>query len=225
MIAIVTARGGSKRLPGKNMLLLAGRPLIAYSIDAARISGIFDAIVVTTDDPHIAKFAVGAGAELVDRPAELAGDSARSSDAIVHVLDDPRYSGQRAFCLLQPTSPLRTAENIRTAYSMFDAARGSAVVGCCRPHPHPYKSLVERNGKFVAIDSPNRLEAPDQSLPKAIAPNGAIYIAASDSYRKTRSFFSPPPVWYEMGEVESTDINTAHDLAFANFLLATNAKN
>ncbi len=224
MIAIITARGGSKRLPGKNMRQLAGRPLIAYSIDVALASRAFDAVVVTTDDPQIAAFAAGAGAAVVERPPELAGDAARSSDAIVHVLDDPRHAGQSAFCLLQPTSPLRTAENIRAALEMFEAARGPAVVGCRRPHPHPYKSLVERDGKFVAVESMASFEAPDQSLPKAIAPNGAIYVAASEPYRRARTFFAPPPVWYEMDEFESTDIDTAHDLAFAEFLLTTNRR-
>jgi len=224
MIAIITARGGSKRLPGKNMRLLAERPLIAYSIEAAQASRIFDAVVVTTDDPQIAAFAAGAGTDVVERPPELAGDTARSSDAIVHVLDDPRHSQQDSFCLLQPTSPLRTAENIRAAFAMFEAAGGPAVVGCRRPHPHPYKSLVERDGTFVAVESMSLLEAPDQSLPKAIAPNGAIYIAGSGLYRRARSFFEPPPVWYEMDESESTDIDSAHDLAFAEFLLTTNRR-
>jgi CMP-N-acetylneuraminic acid synthetase len=224
VIAIIAARGGSKRVPKKNLRPLAGKPLIAFSIEAALSAGIFSDVVVTTEDDEIAEAASRFGASAIARPLQFARDDSPSWEAIVHVLEQPQFEKSDSFCLLQPTSPLRTARHIAEAHRLFAQGSGRPVVSCTRPHAHPYKCLVEIEGAYRPVLALEDLESPDQSLPRALAPNGAIYMAQSLPYRAQRSFFRPLPIWYEMAASASIDINAQEDFAFAEFALSKTAQ-
>ena len=140
-VALVPARAGSTRVPRKNVRVLAGHPLLAYSIAAARRSGLFDAVVVSTDDAEIAEVARRYGAEVPSlRPAEIAGATSPDIEWVRHVLDGTSYE---AFSILRPTSPFRTAATIRRAWEAFTAVEGAdSLRAVRRVREHPGKMWV-----------------------------------------------------------------------------------
>ncbi len=121
-VAMIPARGGSKRLPGKNLRLLGERPLIVWSIEAAKKSGLFDIVLVTTDDDAIAEVSEGAAAEVVMRPTELAQDNSPTYDAIFHAWESMGDNRHNVSCIatLQPTNPFRPLSMLREAVNMFE---------------------------------------------------------------------------------------------------------
>lgn len=221
-LAIITARGGSKGVPGKNLRQVGGLSLVARAITAARESGVCDRIAVSSDDPAILEEARRHGAEPILRPAELAGDHARSIDAVLHALDVVAQEGLavETVILLQPTSPLRTADDIRQAMALFrQTDSGSVISGCACEH-HPLKTLVLREGRFEALIDPAHLETPRQQLPQAFRTNGAIYINRARDLRQRQAFLVSPIQFYAMDEHRSMDIDSEADLARAAQLLS-----
>lgn len=221
-VAIITARGGSKGLPGKNLRQVGGLSLVARAIRAAQESGVFDQVVVTTDDPAISAEAQAHGAEVIQRPAELAGDRARSIDAVLHALDTLAARGRQheIAVLLQPTSPLRTAADVRQAVALFRARPQGCVIGACPCEHHPYKTLLQRDGELQALLDLSDLEAPRQSLPPAFRPNGAIYVNRVADLQRAKAFLIPPIQLLEMDARHSLDVDSAADLTMAELLLA-----
>jgi CMP-N-acetylneuraminic acid synthetase len=216
LLAIIPARGGSKRLPRKNVLHLGGKPLIAWSIDAARESGCFVDLLMSTDDAEIADVARAHGA-LVPwlRPAEFATDTARSIDVVLHALD--WYERERGavdgMMLLQPTSPFRTAATIRAAAERFRALGADApVVGVSPAETHPawtFSLAGSRMQPFCGWDS---LKLRSQDLPPAYTLNGAIYVSTPGRLRATQSFYADDMHALVMTDrAESQDIDTAED--------------
>ncbi len=224
ILALVTARGGSKGLPGKNILPLAGRPLIGWTIEAARDSGRLDRIILSTDDPAIVEVARSHGAEAPFlRPTELARDDSPHIDAVLHALQWlDRHDGYRPdfVLLLQPTSPLRTSRDIGAAIAMAESGAADSVVGVTQTHDHPY--LARRMSSdgllfpFVPcdIDYPRR-----QDLSPAYAVNGAIYLNRRERLLATRSFESGRAVGYEMPAERSLQIDTAWDFHLCDLVL------
>jgi N-acylneuraminate cytidylyltransferase len=226
ILALITARGGSKRIPGKNIRPLGGRSLITWSIDAARgIQEICD-ILVTTDDVAIADVARNAGA-LVPwlRPAELASDTAKSVDVALHALDwyEKEKGEVDGLLLLQPTSPFRSRETIARGIALFNQQGRRPVVGISPAGSHPMwcfkvdgmtmKPFVERGG----------LHLRSQDLPPAYVVNGAFYLLTPDDLRQTRSFYSDTmlPLVIENPE-ECLDIDTEWDWKIAEAVLHAN---
>lgn len=219
-IAVITARAGSKGLPGKNLRQLGGQSLLARAIEAARQSACFDRIVLTTDGDDIAKEGLRLGAEVVRRPPELAADSAKSIDAVVHALQSLGASRGTAV-LLQPTSPLRTAAHIAEAVALFDAQAAGSVVSAVAAGVHPFKCLLdEGNGRYGAPAGLDALEMPRQQLPAAYVPNGAVYVKRIEDLLAQRRFFVPPLQLYLMDEASSVDIDSEADLQHAAALLS-----
>lgn len=216
--AVVPARAGSKGLPGKNVALLAGRPLVEHAVlQAQRVAGI-DEVVVTTDDAAVARIARRLGAHLVDRPADLAGDLARSVDAVLHALEVTSARDEDAVVLLQPTSPLRRDEDVRRCLVV---PRGDgAVVTVCEPDHHPLKSFIEVEGRLVAVRALEDLEAPRQALPRAMRPNGAVYVVGVGTLRHERRFLVDPVHAVPMPLANSLDVDSADDLARAEAALS-----
>ncbi|UXX81405.1 acylneuraminate cytidylyltransferase family protein [Roseovarius pelagicus] len=145
LVAVIPARGGSKRLPGKNIRPLGGLPLIAWTIRAAIEASIFDEIVVTTDDSGISACAQDAGARVIDRPAVLASDTACSADVVRHAIDLLKLPDAASFMLMQPTSPFRTAEHMREALAL----RGhgcSSVMGIVAGKPLGWALNMDSDG-------------------------------------------------------------------------------
>lgn len=224
-LAVIPARGGSKRLPNKNILPLGGKPLIYWTIEAATgVSEVVE-ILVSTDSEEIASAARAAGA-LVPwlRPAELSTDTASSIDVCLHALDwyVQNYGDIDGLLLLQPTSPFRKAKTISEGMALFNR------YGCNRPvisvspaDSHPmwcYSIINEQLKPFIdSID----LKARSQDLPRAYVINGALYLASPEFLRKYRSFVCERTVPLVIdSKSEGLDIDTKSDLIFAEYLLS-----
>lgn len=212
VVAIITARGGSKGLPRKNILDLNGKPLIAHTIDAARASNIFSNIVVTTDDKEIKEVSLKFGANIIDRPSELATDTASSLDVLEHALRELETENYTHFILLQPTSPLRTEVHIEEAWEKYINDKASSLLSVCEVEHSPFKMLIEnKDGDVEPLTKWEDLTRPRQKLPKAYLPNGAIYINRVDKFLENRNLFEKPICMYLMNRESSLDIDIKRD--------------
>ena len=220
-LALIPARGGSQRLPGKNLRELGGRSLLARAIDCARGCPRIDRVVVTTDDESIAAAAREAGAEVPFlRPAALATAEASSGDAIWHALDWlAEHEGYRpdALALLQPTSPLRTTAHLDAALTQFlaqDPPAGLISVSPARPASWLYVSGGDGRLRRLFDAAP----APEPSAgEKLVIPNGALYLAEL-TYLRTYGFLGPLTEPFLMASFESVDVDTADDWELARRL-------
>jgi CMP-N,N'-diacetyllegionaminic acid synthase len=224
MLAVIPARGGSKGIPRKNIALLRGRPLIAYTIEAARGATCLERVVVSTDDEEIAAVSRGFGAEVVMRPAELARDEASTLSVLQYVIAELTQAGYRpdAVMTLQPTSPLRTSTHIDEAVRAFvNDASADSLVSCIEvPHVfHPH-SVMRRTTEgylvpFLDLPQPGRR----QDKEPVFARNGAaIYITRTEKLGEF--IFGGRLMPYMMPEAASIDIDNLADLAAAERLLA-----
>lgn len=224
VVALVTARGGSKGLPGKNVRLLGGKPLISWSIEAALRSTNVARVLVSTDDPVIADAARQAGGEVPFlRPPELARDDSPHIDVALHALQwlaETAGTMPGYLLLLQPTSPLRRTEDIDESVAIAARRGAVAVVGVTEAPSHPLKTFrLDDAGTLVPfVDSPIAYKR-RQDLPLALAENGAIYLTRTDVLRSSRSFVPPGSVPYVMPAHRSIDIDSALDLALAELVL------
>lgn len=225
-VAIIPARGGSKGVPNKNIRLLAGKPLIAYAIETALTSNMFEDIIVSTDSDKIADVALAYGATVpFMRPDYLATDRSRTIDAVIYTLDrlrDEFKSEYDATVLLQPTAPLRNSDDISKSISLFEESKMPSLVSIAKlEEPHPYKlkkivnGMVEPFLQGVNADS----ERPRQELPECYFLNGAIYITESTVVRKDRSFFGKETSYYIMPNERSVNIDTEIDFKLAEVLI------
>ncbi len=219
ILALIPARGGSKRLLGKNIRLLGGKPLIAWSIDSVKdITEICD-ILVSTDDPLIASVASSSGA-LVPwlRPDELATDTASSVDVVIHALD--WYEANKGLVdgvlLLQPTSPFRTKETICQGIELFRDNCKQLVIGVSPSPVHPMWTLKMVQGKLVPFHSNHGLDIRSQDLPTAYIVNGSFYLSSPGDLRKYKSFttIASIPLLIESPK-EALDIDTHWDFKIA----------
>jgi len=217
-LALIPARGGSKGVPRKNVRPLCGRPLIAWTIEAALGSGYIDRVVVSTEDEEIAAIACNCGAEVPFlRPAELARDDTPGIEVVLHTLRQLAQRFDRVI-VLQPTSPLRTATDIDRALRKQAEAKAPFCVSVTRPKHHPCWSLRADSEGFLRPllpELPNRR----QDLPPVYALNGAIYIAETQALIRQRSFLGEPLLGYEMPPERSLDIDTELDFAIAELLM------
>ena len=224
VLAIIPARGGSKGLPGKNIKELCGKPLIAWSIEHAKSCSDIDRIVVSTDDREIAEVAKKYGAEApFMRPAELANDTASTIDVIFHAInwlkkhEDYR---QEYILLLQPTSPLRTIEDIEGAVQKLKDKGAQAVVSVCETDHHPWWSnILPEDGNMKDFLKPEILNKRRQDLPVFYRLNGAIYLADTDYLYKCNGFLGPNTFAYKMPKSRSVDIDSDVDFKLAQLLL------
>jgi CMP-N,N'-diacetyllegionaminic acid synthase len=214
-IAIIPARGGSVRMPGKNLATFMGQPLIHWTVRAALDSGVVDRVLVSTDDPEIAKAGLAAGAEIPYlRPTELATSTATTYDVIAHMLDHLSLSNAR-IALLQPTSPLRHAQDVKEAFNMMTTQQAPAVVSVCSfDTPWPVLRGLDAAGTLRLLDEP-AAGPPTHQL------NGALYLFTSAILRRTRSFTPPGTVPYVMPAERSVDIDTPLDFQIAHAIAAT----
>lgn len=211
-VALITARGGSKGLPRKNVLPAHGKPLIAWTIEAAMNAKCIEEVFVSTDNKEIKQVSMGYGATVIDRPAELAGDAVSSSLVVKHAIHSLNQLGIKTITLLQPTSPLRTALHIEEAFRTFDDSHAQMVVSVFEPRYHPAKAYVlETSGNISSLIN-NGSHIRRQDLPKAYQPNGAIYIFDTESFSRAGDFPKEDVYPYVMKEAESLDIDGPADL-------------
>ncbi|MFR9710706.1 cytidylyltransferase domain-containing protein [Paenibacillus sp. MB22_1] len=223
-LAIITARGGSKGVPLKNIKPLNGVPLIEYTIKAALSSHCIDEVLVTTDHEEIAKVSRKAGA-LVPflRPAELATDEAKSVDAMIHAID---YYEKHFNCkvndviLLQPTSPLRTANDIDQAWNQYQRLHVESLQSVVETSDHPYYLRDINEGILVKYDQQeSRTDLRRQDLSKLYRLNGAIYIVKRDIIMNDKTLFSDRCGAYIMSKENSVDIDDWIDFQIAEVLI------
>jgi CMP-N-acetylneuraminic acid synthetase len=221
--ALIPARGGSKSIPRKNIASVGGKPLIAWTIEAAVNSKLLNRIYVSTDDEEIAKIAREHGAEVPFlRPAELASDGAGSLGVALHALDWMAAHGNEPdyLLLLQPTSPLRTTDDINGAIGLAAEREASAVLGVCEASPHPWLAR-QISAEGVLSDFFHLQEKPTrrQDYPPAYMINGAIYLNRAASLRTTRTFQPPDALAYVMPPDRSLDIDSPSELRLVDLLL------
>ncbi|MFJ5358501.1 cytidylyltransferase domain-containing protein [Pectobacterium sp. CHL-2024] len=215
-LAIIPARGGSKRLPRKNIKILHGKPLIAWTIDAALSAKTVDDVIVSTDDDEIASVARQYGAQVpFIRPASLASDTSTTEDVIRHAVD---FMSEKHYydkvIILQPTSPLRTAENIDEANLFFDSKNANAVVSVteCEHNPNWINGIDDR----YSLDG--FMEPKTFKKGKLYRLNGAIYIVKRELSPDFSVFYKKGSFAYIMSNKNSVDIDTETDFEYANFL-------
>ncbi len=219
--AIITARGGSIGVKRKNVRLLNGKPLIAYTIEAALNCPGIGRCLVSTEDAEIKAVSLKWGAEVIDRPESLAGDMILSHDVVRHVLqtlaeknDLPDY-----FVLLQPTSPLRNAVHLKACLESFFKSGANCAIGVTEEEHHPYKDFIVKDGGLFPLIGLENLNQPRQLLPKVYRQNGAIYLMPSKLFLEKNSFFVPPAMPFIMGAEESLDIDKEADIGAAEVSL------
>ena len=223
VLAIIPARGGSKGLPGKNIKELCGKPLIAWSIEQAKSCSDIDRIVVSTDDKGIIEVAKKYGAEVpFVRPAELANDTASTIDVISHAInwfkEHEDYPAEYIL-LLQPTSPLRTMEDIQASIQTLKDKNARAVVSVCEIDHHPlWSNTLPENGNMKDFLRPEILNKRRQDLPIFYRLNGAIYLAESDYLLAHNGFFGPNTFAYKMPKSRSVDIDSDLDFKLSQLL-------
>lgn len=221
MIAIIPARGGSKGLPGKNIKLLAGKPLIAYAIEAALEAKEVNRVVVSTDDEEIAKVALLYGAEVPFlRPDFLATDTAMAVDNYIYTIE--RLAAENGeeineFVVLQPTSPLRISDDIDNAVRIFHLKNADSVISYTQEqHPVSWHKYVNSDGSFEDIFDPNISNR--QALRASYYPNGAVYVFKF-AMIKERKYYTDKSYAYVMPRERSVDIDYLMDFKYAEFLL------
>lgn len=224
-LAIIPARGGSKRLPRKNVLDLAGKPLIAWTIEAALGCSFLDEIMITTDDDDIADVAKKYGANVPFlRPAELASDTATSFDVINHAVGYYKSKLGKEFdfvVLLQPTSPLRNARNISDAIELLAQKHADAVVSVCEVEHSPlWMNALPADHSMAKFLRDEVKKSRSQELPQNYRLNGAIYICHTRRLLEENTLFISDNIFaYIMNQDVSVDIDTKYDLFLAACIL------
>ena len=223
MLAIIPARGGSKGLPNKNIKELKGIPLIAHSIKVALESKRVTQVIVSTESEEIARIAKGYGASIpFMRPDELATDTSLSIDAYLFTLEKLATEYNQVhdnFVVLQPTSPLRTSEEIDEAISLFESKNADAVISFCEEHHSVFwHKYLEEDGRIIPLFADQKITN-RQELKRTYYPNGSIYIFRTELI-KQRKVYTDRTFAYIMSRQHSVDIDTIEDFEYAEYLLS-----
>ena len=221
-LCIIPARGSSKRLPRKNVALLAGKPLLAYAIEAALESDVFDQVCVSSEDDEILEVARLSGAQAaLKRPAALAEDTVQIKHVCEHLLGQFSAEGlaYAEFGVLLATNPFRTAEDIRAAYQLFRAEDANYVMSLV-PYSHPPQRAVWAPRKYVEPYFGLEYMKQAQMLDTLYRHDGSIILAKTEAFLREREFYGSKVVPYFTPPARSIDIDNPLDLAWAEFVLS-----
>jgi len=229
ILGLIPARGGSKGIPGKNSKMLGGKPLIQYSIDAALACTRIERVVVSTDSEAIASISKAAGAEVPFlRPAELASDQSPTIDTIIHALRFFQDGGTHfdAVCLLQPTCPFRSAEEIDEALQRFQNQEADSLVSV-REVPHQYNphwvfEADEQSGFLKIATGEKQIIPRRQALPKAYHRDGSIYITRASVLLEQNSLYGEKMSFWLQSNPVHVNIDTPEDWAAAEVFIKKN---
>jgi N-acylneuraminate cytidylyltransferase len=216
-IAIITARGGSKRIPRKNIRDFCGKPILAYSIEAALQAGCFDEVMVSTDDPEIAEIAKRYGASVpFYRSPETSGDFAGTAEVLLEVLEEYEKRGQTfdLACILYPTAPFVTAERLRESAELMKGSDADSLLPVVRFSYPVQRSLVLREGMLV-FEQPQYLTARSQDLDPHFHDAGQYVFFRPKSLRRNRNLLIGKILPMEIPETEVQDIDTETDWQLA----------
>ena len=214
VVGLILARGGSKRLPGKNVRPLGGKPMIAWTVEAGLASETIDRLVLSTDDDAIMDAARAAGCEVpFRRPKELAADETPSADAVLHALDELGIE-DGYLVLLQPTSPLRTSADID---GCVEKCHKSGALTCAT-----VSKLDCPTNWLVTLDDDGRIQKPFKAVcPELYSPNGAVYVVDVAWFRENRQFWvEGVTLAFETPAVRAVDIDTEEDFRMAQFFIS-----
>lgn len=216
-IAIITARGGSKRIPRKNIKEFCGKPILAYSIEAAISSGIFDIVMVSTDEEEIAQIAREYGAEVpFYRSEKTANDFASTADVILEVLQEYDKRGEQfdAFCCIYPTAPFITGERLKEAALLLEEKNADGVVPVVRFGFPPQRCVIMKEG-FLEFKWPENRLARSQDLEPFYHDAGQFYFLDAKSFQEQKQMFMAKTVPLELEELEVQDIDNEVDWKMA----------
>lgn len=222
-LALIPARSGSKGVPRKNLRQIDGKPLIAYTIEAAKLSSYVSEVYVSSDDAEILSISQALNCRLVTRPVIYAGDDATAVDVVRHFLRDavPDLASENPYVVyLQPTSPLRTAAHIDAAIAMMLAERKKTLTSVVELDKSPFKSFtIGADGTLSALFDEKLSNLGRQALPKTYAANGAIYIFDCASFLDRGEFPTNGGVPFLMSNADSVDIDTEDDIRLVQSIL------
>ena len=223
ILAIIPARGGSKGIKNKNIKLLNGKPLIYWTISTALKSKLISKTIVSTDSAQIAKVAEELNCEVPFlRPSELSSDEATSSSVISYILDKMR--GYDYVVMLQPTSPLRTVEDIENSINLMKNMNSTACVSLVETSSNPYwMYTLDKNKNIINVMSITKPISRRQDLPLIYQLNGAIYISKVKEFVVNKTFFSNETIGYVMPKDRSIDIDNIHDFLEAEQYMKNNS--
>ena len=226
-IAIIPARGGSKRIPDKNIMDFMGKPIIGWTIQAAIDSGSFDRILVSTDVPEIATISHQLGAEAPFLRRKFADDYSSASDATIHSLRQAsEYWGESYDTVVQlmANCPMRTSGDIRNSLQAFEKVDNDFQISCFKfGWMNPWWAVTLDNANHPESLFPEARNSRSQDLPNSYCPSGAIWIAKADSLLSHGTFYGPHHVFHELSLESSVDIDDQDDLTFASALFAIRA--
>ena len=230
ILAVIPARGGSKRLPGKNTRQLNGKPLIQWSIEAALGVNDVSKVLVSTDCKEIAKISSRAGAEVpFIRPAELADDESKTVDVVRHAIDNCAKRGEKYdyILLLQPTSPLRNSEHIKASINFLQMKNADAIVSVCKCEHSPlWTNKLPINLSMDRFVSDEIKCSRSQDLPTYYRLNGAIYLTnISCLYKENSLFLSSNMYAFVMESKCSADIDNELDFILADTIMRNRESN
>ncbi len=223
-LCIIPARGGSKRLPRKNIVPLGGKPLLTWTIDAALETGLFDRVWVSSEDPEILEVARAWGGAPLTRPPELAEDHVSLEEMCLWAIESLASRGHdyTDLYMLLPTSPLRKGSTIKRAWNVYLESGAHFLLSTIPLHHPPQWALVEKNGLLSPL-FPEEYETPRQWLVPSLRHEGGHAIGKISEFFKTRSFISSRTVAFPVAAEEAVDVDEPMDLAWAEFLLQRTA--
>jgi pseudaminic acid cytidylyltransferase len=219
-IAIIPARGGSKRLPRKNVLPVLGQAMLAYPVKCALQSGAFNRVIVSTEDSEIEKEACASGAEVLKRPKELSQDRSTVVQVCKHVLDTLKQQGMQPdfFCCIYATAIFITPEDINHSFELFKSDQAPDVImGVSEFNLHPVQALEESEG-FLTPKWPEYIGMQSQFHPKLVASNGTIYWVRTSYFEANPSFYCHKLKGYLVPRLRAIDINSIEDLEHARLV-------
>lgn len=216
-VAIITARGGSKRIPRKNIKEFCGKPILAYSIEAALTSGIFDTVMVSTDDEEIAEIAKRYGAEVpFYRSEKTANDYATTNDVLLEVLEEYEKRGEHfdLACCIYPTAPFVTAQKLKTAVEQLNASDADTLIPVVAFSYPPQRAMIVKDGRLV-FESPQYLDSRSQDLEPHYHDVGQFYVFRTESFQKNRKLMIGNILPMVISEMEVQDIDNQTDWEIA----------
>lgn len=219
-LCIIPAKGASTRLPRKNVILFCGKPLIYYTIVAAQKAAIFDDIIVSTEDVLIREIATGYGVEVMMRPEHLATDPAGVAEVCLYTVDKLKEAGREYdnLCILYPSAPLRDEHDIQGAFQLYQTEKGSSVFSVGEFDHTPFRAVRLHAGERMRFLFPEYARNKAQEIPPAYHITGAIIVLKVAALVKYKTYFIPPELAYVLPRGHDVDIDTLHDLRYAEFL-------
>lgn len=221
VLGVIPARGKSKRLPKKNILSLYGKPLIYYTIKAAKNSCNLNRFIVSTEDDAIAQISESFGAQVLPRPQTLALDNTTTEDIILNIIEQLKNKEEykpEVIVLLQPTSPLRTSQDIDIAIEMFLSSKVKSLISVTEYDHSPYWAFnIEKD--LLKPEFGKKHFKRSQEMKKLYRPNGAIFIINTKTFLKYKSFYTDKITPFILPRERSIDIDDEFDFIIAEFLL------